>query len=353
MLKQTIVDIKKQKHLLLSLPLIAVPFLGGYGLKTYHAQQSPPAIGALFQASASSGLETSRNISNLGAADVDNTLTQEQHLEKLHNIAISVSKQFPEPGVGIPHLEGLEKLLESQEGHCGHFVYLFARQLQELGYPYTIYGITSNISWGHALIEVTVEDEPFLFDPSNGIYYPYSLTELIANPELTQQKVGTVSDIYKPYALPEFFGDINRYYAFNDTNSYEHNVMADATIVSASPSGEDRGPEKAIDDAIVTHYESVDDQPASIEVDLAQKEQIYRVSFAWLSVEDYATDITVESVVDGQATTVLTAENQTPGGSITNLMLKKPVEAEKLIFSFSNYQGNNKLSIRDLRAFRY
>lgn len=353
MLKQTVADIKKQKRLLLSLPLIVLPFLGGYGLKTYHHQASQPAIATLFEASASNGLETSRNLSRAGIDEVDNTLSQTQHLEQLHNIAIAVSKQFPEPGTGIPSMEGLQELLATQEGHCGHFVYLFARQMQELGYPYTIYGITSNINWAHALIEVTVENEPFLFDPSNGIYYPYALTDLIANPELVNQKVGTVSELYEPYTLPEFFGDFNRYYAFNNTNSYEHNVMADATIVSASPSIEDKGPEKAIDDASASYYVSVDDQPASIEIDLAKKEKIYRVSFSWLNVEDYATDITVKSVVEGKATTILAAENQTPGGSITNIMLEKPVEVEKLIFSFSNYQGNNKLSIRDLQAFRY
>ncbi|MEL6815927.1 MAG: discoidin domain-containing protein [Cyanobacteria bacterium J06598_3] len=353
MLKQTIVDLKKQKHLLLSLPLVAVPFLGGYGLKTYHAQHSQPAIGALFQASAINGLAKSRNLSAPNGEGIDNALTPQQQLQQLHSVSISVSQQFPEPGEGIPHMEGLQKLLESQEGHCGHFVYLFARQLQELGYPYTIYGITSNTSWSHALIEVTVEDEPFLFDPSNGIYYPHSLTDLIGNPDLTKQMVGIVSENYKPYALPAFFGDINRYYAFQNTNSYEHNVIGDATLVSASPAAKDKGPEKAIDDATATYYVSADQQPASIEIDLAQKEQIYRVSAAWLSVEDYATDITLQSVVDGKTTTVLDAKNQTPGGSITNIMLKKPVEAEKLIFTFSNYQGNNKLSLRDLKAFRY
>ena len=122
------------------------------------------------------------------------------------NLATYCSFEYGDNG-GLVYLEDVK---ESGIAACGNFSRQLAYDLRRKGYDCDLVGVRSwYMDAIHVMVEVTIPGKTYLLDPSNGLYYPNRLEELIEDPALSKQRVvqhdGVIMAVY---ACEEFFDGV-------------------------------------------------------------------------------------------------------------------------------------------------
>jgi len=149
------------------------------------------------------------------------------HYKDLEQINVEVSKSI-EYGKSFDYEHELQKghnlyniLLDNfKRGHCGDFAYLFTSFLDgKLNYK--IFDIRASTGAIHSVVEVEVDSDKYVFDPTLGISYGYSFKELIDNPY--KSETGYNDDRFMLYQGSKFFGNIISYDEYTSNISREMN----------------------------------------------------------------------------------------------------------------------------------
>lgn len=303
----------------------------------------------------SNTLSSSSRQTNTNAVQLPEAQGLNEELADLHQLAQATSRLYARAGTGVDTSEGLESLLKSQEGHCGHFVYMFGRRLTHLGYPFRIYGTRTSVELGHALVEVNVRNKWYLFDPSNGVYYPHSYHDMLGSPARVEDRVGDVSELYSAYSRPSFFANITRYYSFTDLDRYETDVALKAELCSSSEFYPNHGPENALDgDATDDYVAAVENSfPNTFAIKLRRQEKIYRISITWFDGQNYASDFEIHAVIDGRYEEVFVEKHYTTGRIKDQIILDEPITTDAVKLVVHGAKGQKRLLLRQFQLFRY
>ncbi len=114
--------------------------------------------------------------------------------------------------------------LASGIGHCGDYSFLLSYMLREKGYDASMVGIKSIYMLApHAVVECNIEENKYVFDPTDGVYYENSIEELINDPKLSNNHILQVdeNECIDTYVCEDFWRGVQileKYYCFITTD---------------------------------------------------------------------------------------------------------------------------------------
>ena len=281
-----------------------------------------------------------------------------QELEKLHENAVEVSRIFKKQGKGVDTKSGLDLILKSKESHCGHNVYIFARKIQDLGYQFRILGIATAVNLNHAFVEVKLKTtgQWYLFDPSNGVYYLNTLSEIQSNPELSNNKIGQASEAYQKYTFPHFFKNIIKINIPPDNlRWYETNYALEAKIINQSDFVDDNPVQNAIDGDPYNTYTVAkeNNNPNFFELDLGEARKIYRFTMHWDTESNNTSEFEILANQNGKYIAVFSSQNNIEDDAFTEVILSKPIITEKIKFVAYKAQRQDEFILKEFSVYKY
>ena len=114
---------------------------------------------------------------------------QASKLAKLQQMNLSIVNHWQQPGQGMrlgnANLE-FDQLLQSQAANCSQQSYLFTRRVLQAGLPARRVGLWSSTGANDLMVEVKIDQHWYLFAPSVGVYFPFSLGNLVSNPKQSE-----------------------------------------------------------------------------------------------------------------------------------------------------------------------
>lgn len=220
-------------------------------------------------------------------------------LEKLNEINLNVNKLISY-GTGplIEERNPTEKeILEYGEGHCGEYSYLFSKYISRLGFHSNVVDIHRYNQLDHSVVEVSVINNKYVFDPTLGLYYKASVNDLINNDKIDISKVRIGEPTAKELNIYEgdsFFKGIETYNEYSDIRDYyEINKMTDISFSSKTNISSELPFEK---NEVVNN-----DQEKILEINFEKEISFYRTKLYFSDMMDDVKKIKISYLdADGQ-----------------------------------------------------
>ena len=184
----------------------------------------------------------------------------------------------------------LEDVLELGEAACGYYARKLLYDLKVEGYNCRIVGTKSYYrNAHHAMVEVEVGEDIYLFDPTNGAYYLNSLEELMANPKLSNEIIIMhTNDVLDSYTCNDFFDGI--YYVETIDGLPDYLRRLNDNISEIQIEGEvvgDNDESRMIDEDISTFLQlQANEDEKYIELHLDKEVSIGEIGMLWYSAEE-------------------------------------------------------------------
>jgi len=134
-----------------------------------------------------------------------------------------------------------KEILKTRNGHCGNYIYLLYRELKGR-IPWRGYDLKTWDNRIHSVLEIKIKNKWKTFDPTLGIWYNYSLYELIENSSKIDKNIcKNVVNKFKGYCGSNFFGAISKFRSYITFEDYEPNKFNKENIISIKADGEIKG----------------------------------------------------------------------------------------------------------------
>ena len=237
-------------------------------------------------------------------------------------------------------------------GMCGNFsVYLF-RELRRSGIDANVVTLNSYyVDAVHTIVETKIGAKKYVFDPTLGIYYPYSIEELIERPEFVQKTL-TAADIDSPYASPEFYRNVYR--RLDEDTVIDKNLMLynEYDIISDVPVIEGYGVDKALDGNRNT-YLSQNEVNESCDFSIMFKNPItfYRLAITWPLLECSGGSFKIEYINDKGEWAELVNEVDQDETPYYEKFFYKDITTKQLRFHFDEMNGQMRAIISEIEIY--
>lgn len=258
-------------------------------------------------------------------------------------------------GPGLPGGESAQELLAYGEGNCGDYTYLMMRELRKKGYTCRIVGMISFYKNAvHSRIEVKINGKWYTFDPTFNIYYPNSTQEIIDNPDLFYDMVGTPSP-QSAYNEIEFFR-VPKYleYIYN-CDARDKNIVIGSNITSNTTFVSGYGLDKLADNNDITFAASQTfDLPQSFTINLSQPTDFYRMKINWYLPSISGKSFTIEYLDNNnqyqelvKETNYVDPENE----GVYEKVLSQSITTTKIRFTLLDAYTQSRIVIREFKLF--
>ncbi len=101
-----------------------------------------------------------------------------------------------------------ESILELGYGQCGNYVALLSPRLTKLGITGRTISNWATSGNAHAVIEATWNNNRLVLDPTLGVIYPHSYLDLLQNPQLANDMLGSIPPELSSYGGSDFYGKV-------------------------------------------------------------------------------------------------------------------------------------------------
>lgn len=270
-------------------------------------------------------------------------------LFKLHNIVLETSDMYSQIGPGA---NTYQEMLTSSMGNCREQAYVFARKVLQEGYIPKVIGLFSVDDANHLLVDVKVGDSWYLFDPANGVYYKHSVYEILKNPALSGDIVGTPKEISKFYTMQAFFKGVQKINVYNNLDYIEKDIaslkMGTRVIERSEFYNYPYGVEASLDGETKSNYTAAleNSLPNYFEIDFGSVKEFYRVVIEWYSYNDYASDFEIFYEQSGTFVSLVHEVNYVEDDKIYQYVLKEPIKTQRVRVVVNNTNGQKRLLMR-------
>ena len=258
-------------------------------------------------------------------------------------------------GTGLPGGESAQELLAYGEGHCGDYSYLMLRELKKQGYTARIVGVRSAYkNAAHSRVEVKINGKWYTFDPTYGIYYPNSIQEILDNPDLIYDMVGTPS-VHSAYNRIEFFR-VPQYMSYNwDIDDRDKNIVIGSTITSNTDFTSGNELDKLADNNDITYAAALTyNLPQSFIVDFSQPEDFYRIKINWYLPEISGKSFLIEYLDENQQYKALVRETDyidPENEGVYEKVFSQSIKTNKVRFTLLANYGQSRMLIKEFKLF--
>lgn len=253
-------------------------------------------------------------------------------------------------GKGESLSDGLQSVIDDGKGNCSHTAYTIARYARESGVEARLVSLVAKTA-NHVVCEVNVDGGWMTVDASNGVFYPHSVYELLKEPSLLSDMIGTANEFSKVYTLKSFWSNI---YSVKVNRFSDILKPIKATVYQSS---NDFMPENGAN--IVTDYSDdrkyaacyAGEQTSWITLDLGNVRPVDLVAIDWYNADNYAGVCQIDGSENGEDYFSLRNTWNKTDVSTTNEMNIKPTETRYIRFTFSDFKGQPRLLIRNIKVF--
>lgn len=291
---------------------------------------------------------------------INNNLNEQYTIEqmnilKVYTMSKVISNHF-QTGEGEKLDLGIEKVLNSKEANCAQEAYAIARYAEFLGIKSRLVGVFARNGLNHLLAEVFINKKWVVADGSNGIMYPYSILELVANNKLLNDIVGIPNDDYKVYTSDEFWDSIVKI-EYHDVYEYEKPLIVNYEKSSDNFIQPDNSAKIVIDYSNDLNYaatiESMDESDTYILMSLKEHADINRIVIKWYDNKNYAVDYKLEGSIDGSSFFLINRPKnyEAETTDLEQTIFQVEAKIKYLKFSSTKYNGQQRLLIRNIKIY--
>jgi len=266
---------------------------------------------------------------------------------KLKEIVNSVHNSF-KYGVGTMKAEFNDEIVKYGEGHCGHYSWMLLREFIKKGYEGEIVSIITYNHRNHAMVEIERKSDKkkILVDATTNLVYSYGVEDILKKPSLSQDRIGQSTS--PSYSDIDFWNSVKilRYYpyiGYLTVNNIKSITTKEAKVFYPKPNGI----ESAFDNKYNTYTATKMNQADNIvfSVDFKKENRLSSIV-----IEPYSNGIYPSKIKLYCNNKIIVNKTIKPkrGMLIINLVEPEQQYCKKLKFNFSDFQGQNRLLIRDI-----
>jgi hypothetical protein len=221
-----------------------------------------------------------------------------QKLNLLHKDNVEVAHYWKNYGEGYLPLKNFnihfDDFLKYPNANCYQQSYLFTRKAIEKGFLARRVGLWNSSGANDLMVEVRVNNKWYLFVPSAGVYYRFSLGKLLEQPEKATIYQGIPKEISRMYLHEDFFANIYKVDMYQSVNDVELNYAAIAKVASEDFYQIPYSVESSVDENIDSYAAGKDGLPSYI-INLSWQKSVsvYRLFIKWYSAKDYGSEYDV------------------------------------------------------------
>lgn len=245
----------------------------------------------------------------------------------------------------------MDELLSSKQANCSQQSYLFAKLAMEKGGIARRVGLWAVGGANDVMVEIKRDERWRLFVPSTGVYYPFSLGEILSNPMLANDFVGTPLNGGELYVNKEFFSTIYRIDLYHNLNNVEYNYLQDALLKGEGfllAPNDVMALKSTAQNAYVAGREK-QDQKITLKFDELVK--LYRLWFEWYSTDNYPQKIVIELFKEKEIEKIEVNTNDFKYGKYSDIPLGLQSNVKMVIMTFKDFAGQNRLLLKDLGVY--
>ena len=216
-------------------------------------------------------------------------------------------------------------------------------------------GLWSSSGTNDVMVEVQDQSSTYLFVPSAGVFYRFSLWELLQTPMLANQYVGTPKLGTEIFISPDFFSSIIKIDRFLNDNNIEKNLLTLSREVDSFGLMTGYGGKAGFDNNKNNYIAGLANAAKQgFTVKLDSPIDIYRVNINWYSFADRANNVNIEIK---HKTGVLELNSDShkeyfyQSGKELNVYTGNLEGVEELTFRFSDFRGQKRTLISDIGVY--
>lgn len=251
--------------------------------------------------------------------------------------------------------ENFSKFLAYPNGSCAQEAYYFAREAKAKKFNAMRLGLWSSSGTNDVMVEVQDQSSTYLFVPSAGVFYRFSLWELLQTPMLANQYVGTPKLGTEIFISPDFFSSIIKIDRFLNDNNIEKNLLTLSREVDSFGLMTGYGGKAGFDNNKNNYIAGLANAAKQgFTVKLDSPIDIYRVNINWYSFADRANNVNIEIK---HKTGVLELNSDShkeyfyQSGKELNVYTGNLEGVEELTFRFSDFRGQKRTLISDIGVY--
>lgn len=280
-----------------------------------------------------------------------NNIPKDEAQKLLQGINVEVNQHWKKIGKGFPIHELNLKMgafLNSEEGSCAQQSYLLARRAMMLGFRARRVGLWASSGANDIMVEVRIANEWKLFVPSSGVFYNYSLGEILNDPKLANLYIGRPK--HTLYLKPAFFMDLKRIDLYQNLNNSEKNIGNTAKVSGDNLFPPPNDAEAIQDENYASYAAGIENsKPQRLQYRWDQPVNIYRIWIKWYSESDYSNEYDL-FIDDGQGYKFFEI-NKNHLNDTDEMIFPEVKEIIGLRLQFKHFVGQDRMLIRELGIF--
>ena len=282
-----------------------------------------------------------------------------QQLSQLQQQNIEVTSHWEKTGKGYSPLKDinihLEDFLNYPDASCSQQSYLFARKASQQGFLARRVGLWASDGANDVMVEVRVNGKWYLFVPTAGVYYRFSLADIFNSPDKSLDYRGDPKPGTEMYLKQEFFSNIYKVDIYPSLNNTEFNYAALAKVNSKNLFPSPNSGESAVDNDLITYAAGKHNLfPQIIELSWKEPIEIYRLFIQWYSSEDYGSDydIMLHNLETNSTEKYHIRHNEfNQYGDYSQISLPEMVVTDSVKIIFNKAHGQPRLLIKEIKVY--
>lgn len=285
----------------------------------------------------------------------DNKVNED--LTKLIELNMKIHNSF-EYGIGLPGYPTLAETISFGNGHCGLYATYFTEEAKKMGFEPKILDLISNINneieLYHSVVTINLGNANFVFDPTLGIYYKSSVSDLIHSPLLADKKIGMISNAsLKKYSTQLFWGNISGVKIYHDLDYYQTDLTQSQEFEITSENSFYESPydlRALFDGKMFDNYAASEDgvTPVTFTIKFQNPVEVNRIFIGWFDRGNYPKKFTIYNDKDQE---IIKMNNYKNNIGYLNKWLNSTIKTESLTFSFEEFEGQQRLLLRKLAIY--
>jgi len=281
------------------------------------------------------------NLNLLAISEADELAKMKKFVVKVHNLI--------SPGLGNNSCVFNDEIIKYVQGHCGHFSKILVRELLKQGYESEIVSIETYNKRNHAMVQVQLKNGKYiLLDALSNVVYKYSIEEILLNTKLSQDKYFQKRKI-QSYSNLSFFNSIHKLQFIPYVGTFIlkniSNVYVDDKLFFKIPNDVNSLFDYKYNSYAATRTNV--SEKINVQVKFSKQNRLSSVVIFPYSNEDYPKK--VELKYDGE----IFYKNDfiKLKRSLIVINLEGNDYCQQLDFNFSDFQGQDRLLLRDIYIY--
>lgn len=278
-----------------------------------------------------------------------NAFDSNRELDLFKNITKEIHNSI-NYGVGSKEAFFNDEIVEYGEGHCGHLSLMLARKLISLDYSFEIITIATYNRRDHSMVQVKSRNNDnnyFLLDPTTNLVYMHSVEDILKNPELSKNVLE--KGVHESYSNIDFWSSVRQlqyipYLGIGPLKNIKE-IKTDEELFFSKPNDV-----SAIFDYSYNSYgatKTSSSKTVDINITFESQNRLSSIVIFPYSNEDYPKK--VELKCDNK--TIYKNDYIELKRSMIVINLQGDDNCQQLDFNFGNFQGQDRLLLRDIYIY--